>query len=215
MKSAPSANQKSASKPKSKKRKTGNPSASSKTLPVNPFRDLQKDSANLLTPLLTAIEQELKLRGLDPSEIRSLDASGAEFHMTVNHTISVMIGVLVSENREQLLFTIHADLGRARRVPERAFLLEAMLGINLSTRESFRLALTQNDCIRLLYSARVFDQMKLGSVGETLDQIVSRATHIRNQLSGQRVFQELHSSDETDEKPLAVSDSKGPNGWVQ
>jgi hypothetical protein len=217
MKSTSSSNQKSQAKPKTQKRKAEGSLPKSSSGPRNPFQDLTTESASLLNPLLATIESELKIRGLDPTEIRSLDSSGAQFHMTVNHTISVVISVFTSENHEHLHFSIHADLGRARRVPERTFLLEALLGINLGTRDPFRLALTQNDCIRLVYSARVLDQMNINAVGALLDQLVSRATSIRNQLSGQRMFQELgaRDTDETEDKTNSIQDSKGPNGWVQ
>jgi hypothetical protein len=217
MKSTSSSNQKSQAKPKTQKRKAEGSRPKSSSGPRNPFQDLTAESASLLNPLLATIESELKIRGLDPTEIRSLDSSGTQFHMTVNHTISVMISVFTSENREHLHFSIHADLGRARRVPERAFLLEALLGINLGTRDPFRLALTQNDCIRLVYSARVFDQMNINTVGALLDQLVSRATSFRNQLSGQPMFQELgtRDTDEAEDKTNSIQDSKGPNGWVQ
>ncbi|MBU6155167.1 MAG: hypothetical protein KGP28_12760 [Bdellovibrionales bacterium] len=191
MKSVPSANSKPTAKAKPRRIKKEGVAQSPKHAPESPFQGLNPENAALLLPLLATIESELKLRGLDPSEIRLNQALGVEFPMTVNHTISVVISVFPGENREHLYFSIHADLGRASKVPERGFLLEALLGMNLGTRDSFRLGLTRNDCIRLLYSARVADQMSIQSVGALLDQMVNRATALRDQLSGRPVFFEL------------------------
>jgi hypothetical protein len=214
MKSNPSTESKTKTKTKPKRTSGQAPAPKPKAAAKNPFQNLNSASADLLIPLIQAIETDLLKKGLKPGEIRSTTDFGIEYHMTVNHALALEIEVSASDTGEQLMFSIRADLGRVLKGPERSSFLEALLMMNLGSKTPFRFALTRNDFIRVLYSARVSDELSMGRIGELLDQLVASATGLRLQLMGQRLFQDLFSQIAEDES-TPPSPQSNFEGWLQ
>lgn len=237
MKSNSSANTKNAPKKNLTRVKAAQKSAVNKSQkPKNecgPFQGLDSQNAGLLPALICAIEQDLTLKGLDPSICRRTLQDGLTYSFSVSGAVSIEIGVTKLKAGTHLRFWINAVFGHALPGAKRLHLLETLLQMNSMVTFPIFLGVTPDNHIQAQYTARVHDQLTLASIGDTLDRIVGYTMSIREKLNEQIGFAPLSfrggqeepeptsagvskegPANEPEDSEQQASDVPGPNGWV-
>jgi hypothetical protein len=203
--------------------KSGASKAQKTLIGAGPFQGLDSQSAALLPALICAIEQDLTLKGLDPSISRRTLPDGLAYGFSVSQRISIIIGVTKPEGGTHLRFWIKAVLGHALPGPTRVHLLETLLQMNVEATFPIFLGVTHKNHIQAQYTARVHDQLALASIGDTIDRVVGYTMSIREKLDEQIGFAPLSFRGEADPSEAASehpederqeSGAPGPNGWV-
>lgn len=207
----------------------GGASEKQKTLiGAGPFQGLDPQNTALLPALISAIENDLALKGLDPSISRRALPDGLAYDFSVNQAVAIQIGITKFKTGTHLRFWIKAVFGHALSGPKRLHLLETLLQMNSMVTFPTFLAVTPDHHVQAQYIARVHDQLTLASIGDTIDRVVGYTMSIRKKLNESFGFAPLTFRGEPEEPEPAkepkenerhsrereTNESPGPNGWV-
>ncbi len=215
MKSTPSANSKATAKVKTRRKPAPKKRKPEADLSNGPFQGLSPESASLLQPLVLALESELSKRGLIAAEVRHSTPAGISYRYIVERSLGVVVDLYKPNSSPHLMFSIEADIGRALKDPSRMFLLESLLELNLGCSTQFRIGLDHQNLIRVVFSARVFDQLSISGLGELMDRMMSYACYAKDRIGDQRAFVPIDFEAPAQMKPQeSEKESPGPNGWV-